>query len=140
MNKFIYYSRYVLCLPVAFAASILISGVVSVLQNLLNMLLCNFMFVIPYFVNCSGNYSKRTFLADVVFFYLLVTLSSLIAPKYKEQISLIVLILCIILCLLAIVSSLMKLLFVGDILNLLIIIAGLLIWGSVIYKNIQKNK
>lgn len=128
MEKFVNIIRYIFCVPIAFVISILVSGLASIIQNFIKMVFCKIMLIVPHFVGCDGNFSKRTFIADLIFFSLFVTLSGYIAPNHKKAFSIFVLILCLIFQILVSVLLLINLNYTEDAFNTYIITVLSIIW------------
>ncbi|HNW26608.1 MAG TPA: hypothetical protein PLG15_01305 [Candidatus Gastranaerophilaceae bacterium] len=107
MQKVIIFIRYLLFFPASFIFAIIISGLVSVIQNFISLISCKFMLIAPYGI-CSNNFEQRTFLADLIFPYLVIYFSILIIPKFKKEAAIIELIFFDLIYLLLSISFLLK--------------------------------
>lgn len=87
MNKFYLTLRYVFFLPISIVLSLLISGLVSITQNFMNMIFCKLAILNIPFITCNSNFESRTFLAELVGLCILLLGCYKIAPNHKNLIT-----------------------------------------------------
>lgn len=134
---------YIFAFPIGLIVAIVISGTLSVLQNFFNIVCCNLVILPKWFLSnytaCNGNYSSRTFLADLVFFIALIDVTERIVPNHKKLIKFIVTVFASILSgILVFLSVLSKTIFSDAGTGILYIFIGLTIWAVVQFKSIKK--
>ena len=130
---------YIYFFPLSLIIAIIVSGTFSILQNLFNYISCKFSLLPVWFLSnytaCNGVYNKRTFLADVVFFFLFVNLIEYYIPNYKKIAKIIITILSIILIGIILFNIISLKIFDENILNV-----GVLFIVLIIYLIIQIKK
>ena len=135
--------RYIFFCPLSFIIAIIVSGTISVLQNVFNYISCNFSLVPAWFLSnytaCNGVYNKRTFLADVAFFIIFIQLIELFIPSYKKQAKLIATVLLALMIAILLIVIIAHKIFNEDTLNSFIILIGLIAYTVVQIKDIKKN-
>lgn len=135
--------RYIFFCPLSFIIAIMVSGTISILQNLFNYISCKFSLVPTWFLSnytaCNGVYNKRTFFADVAFIFIFIQLIELFIPSHKKQAKLIATVLLALIVAILLTIIVANKIFNKDTLNSFVIFIGLIIYAVVQIKDIKNT-
>ena len=143
MKKTKRFFAYIYFFPLSLIFAILISGTVSVIQNLFNYFTCTFSLLPTWFLSnytaCDGVYNKRTFFADVAFCIVFIQSIEFFIPTHKKQAKLIATISLSLFFVVILAILFLYKIFNEDTLNCFVMLIGLVIYSVMQINEITKK-